>query len=102
MAAAGRRPRGLRNGGRVGGAAMGIARGRVTSMADNGGPPPAAATLYPGTVMHQRLKPFRHRFTYRVFSILLDVGRLDAADRLSPFFSVNRANIASFQESDHA
>ncbi len=51
--------------------------------------------------MHQRMKPVGHRFRYRVYSLLIDLDRLDEADRLSPLFSVNRANVASFHEADH-
>jgi DUF1365 family protein len=61
----------------------------------------AAAALYFGDVMHARLKPMGHRFTYRVMSLLIDLDRLDEADRLSPLFSVNRAGLYSFQEADH-
>ncbi|WP_152008591.1 DUF1365 domain-containing protein [Hoeflea sp. EC-HK425] len=59
------------------------------------------ACLYAGDVMHQRMKPVGHRFRYRVYSLLIDLDRLDEADRLSPLFSVNRANVASFHEADH-
>lgn len=76
--------------------------GRVTTMAANGAPPAAAGTLYPGKVMHQRLKPFGHRFTYSVFSLLVDVDRLDELDRMSRLLRVNRPGILSFRESDHA
>lgn len=61
----------------------------------------AAACLYTGTVMHQRLRPFRHRFAYRVFSLWVDLDRLKDASALSPFFSVGRFNLLSFQENDH-
>ncbi|MBW3098100.1 DUF1365 domain-containing protein [Pseudohoeflea coraliihabitans] len=61
----------------------------------------AAARLYHGPVMHQRLRPVGHRFTYRVFSLLIDIDRLDEADRLSPLFSVNKRNLAAFMETDH-
>jgi uncharacterized protein len=64
-------------------------------------PPDAAGTLYEGEVMHARLKPFTHRFAYRVFSTLIDIDRLDELDRQSPLFSVNRFNIMSFCEKDH-
>ena len=74
---------------------------RITTMAANGAPPEDAAALYPGEVMHARLKPFGHRFTYRVFSLLIDLDRLDEAGRLSRLFSVNRANLVSFHEADH-
>ncbi|MCF3641863.1 DUF1365 domain-containing protein [Rhizobium sp. TRM95111] len=75
--------------------------GRITTMAENGPPPLEAGTLYPGKVMHQRLKPFGHRFSYSVFSLLVDVDRLDALGRMSWLLSVNRAGVFSFRESDH-
>ena len=59
------------------------------------------AALYFGDVMHARLKPMGHRFSYRVMSLLLDLDRLDAADRMSPLFAVNRAGLYSFHEADH-
>jgi len=61
----------------------------------------AAAALYFGAVMHARLKPMGHRFSYRVMSLLIDLDRLDAADRQSALFGVNRAALYSFNESDH-
>jgi DUF1365 family protein len=60
-----------------------------------------AAALYFGEVMHARLKPMGHRFNYRVMSLLIDLDRLDDADRLSPLFAVNRSALYSFHESDH-
>ena len=60
-----------------------------------------AAALYFGEVMHARLKPMGHRFSYRVMSLLIDLDRLEDADRLSPLFAVNRAALYSFHESDH-
>lgn len=60
-----------------------------------------AAALYFGDVMHARLKPMCHRFSYRVMSLLIDLDRLDAADRTSPLFGVNRPALYSFHESDH-
>ena len=61
----------------------------------------AAATLYFGEVMHARLKPVAHRFTYRVMSLLIDLDRLDQAGRQSPLFAVNSASLYSFHEADH-
>jgi DUF1365 family protein len=69
--------------------------------APQGDPPNAAAALYFGEVMHARLKPMGHRFSYRVMSLLIDLDRLDAADRQSPLFGVNRAALYSFNEADH-
>jgi DUF1365 family protein len=61
----------------------------------------AAAALYFGDVMHARLKPMGHRFSYRVMSLLIDLDRLEEADRQCPLFAVNRAALYSFSESDH-
>ena len=44
---------------------------------------------YRGDVMHARLKPMGHRFSYRVLNLLIDLDRLDEADRLSRLFRVN-------------
>jgi hypothetical protein len=64
-------------------------------------PPAEPASLYVGSVMHARMKPASHRFTYEVVSLLIDLDRLDDADRASPFFSVDRFNLWSFRQSDH-
>jgi uncharacterized protein len=63
--------------------------------------PAGAAALYVGEVMHARLKPMGHRFSYRVMSLLIDLDRLADADRQSPLFGVNRAALYSFHEADH-
>ena len=63
--------------------------------------PPDAAALYVGDVMHARLKPMGHRFSYRVISLLIDLDRLAEADRQSPLFGVNRAALYGFREADH-
>lgn len=60
-----------------------------------------AAALYVGKVMHARMKPRAHRFTYSVFNLAIDLDRLDEADRQSALFSVNGSNLVSFHEKDH-
>jgi DUF1365 family protein len=60
----------------------------------------APAALYFGKVMHARLKPMGHRFTYRVMNLLIDLDRLDQANRLSKLFGVNRRALYSFHEKD--
>lgn len=66
---------------------------------ENGGD--AAVCLYAGSVMHARLKPFVHRFTYSVFNILIDIDRLDEAGAQSRLFRVNAPAPVSFHEKDH-
>jgi hypothetical protein len=72
-----------------------------TAMEGRSGGSFAAAALYFGDVMHARLKPMGHRFNYRVMSVLIDLDRLDDADRQSRLFGVNRSALYSFHESDH-
>jgi DUF1365 family protein len=57
--------------------------------------------LYRGKVMHARLRPFRHRFAYSVFSMLVDLEDLPALDARSKLFGYNRARLFSFQDKDH-
>lgn len=57
--------------------------------------------FYRGTVGHSRLKPFRHRFSYRVFSALFDLDTLAEQARKTRLFSHNRWNILSFIDRDH-
>lgn len=57
------------------------------------------SALYAGPVMHQRLKPLRHRLSYRVFSLLLDLDELESL-RLR-CWSVGRFNLFSFHPADH-
>ena len=74
---------------------------QVTSTGTHGESADAAAALYVGDVMHARLKPIGHRFSYRVMSLLIDLDRLEEADRQSRLFGVNRAALYSFSEADH-
>ncbi|MEP5621479.1 MAG: DUF1365 domain-containing protein [Hyphomicrobiales bacterium] len=50
--------------------------------------------------MHARLKPMGHRFSYRVYSFLLDLDDLASATK-SALFSHNRFNLFSFYDKDH-
>jgi len=65
--------------------------------------PPAAApsSLYFGKVMHRRLRPFVHGFSYRVFSVCLDLDTLPEDDRRLRLFSHNRWNLFSLYDRDH-
>lgn len=78
-----------------------VEKAMPTTVAANGPTPTAAAVLYPGDVMHARMKPVAHRFQYQVFTLLIDIDRLPEADRTSPLFSVGRFNLLSFKVKDH-
>lgn len=57
--------------------------------------------LYLGQVTHRRLRPRRHRLAYRVFSLYVDLDRLDALDASLRWFSLGRFNLLSFHGADH-
>jgi len=57
------------------------------------------SAIYTGTVAHKRLRPKRHRLSYRVFSLLLDLDELPGLSLR--WLGVNRPGLLSFRESDH-
>lgn len=59
------------------------------------------AALYPGTVMHQRLRPRPHRLQYRVAPMLVDLDELHSLDKRLRLFAHNRAGVFSFHDRDH-
>ncbi len=59
------------------------------------------SALYCGEVIHQRVKPRRHRLAYRVFSLLIDLDELNDLDRRLRLFSHNRFNLFSLFDRDH-
>ncbi len=59
------------------------------------------ALLYRGDVMHMRLRPFGHRFAYGVFTLLLDIDRIEAVAAGLRLFSVDRFNVFAFRRRDH-
>ena len=62
---------------------------------------PDIACVYSAGVMHRRLVDHHYRFRYRVFSLLLDIDRIDEAVAASPLFSRNRFNLMAFHDRDH-
>jgi len=59
------------------------------------------SALYVGRVMHQRLRPRRHRLGYRVYELLLDLDELPALDARLRCLSVGRFNLFSFHARDY-
>lgn len=58
-------------------------------------------SLFTGKVMHARLAPVSHRFSYKMTSMLVDLDRLEEADSQTAIFSVNRSNLVAFHEKHH-
>jgi len=57
--------------------------------------------LYECSVMHHRLAPRQHRFSYRIFMFYLDLDEVDSLADTIPLFGRNRRNIFSFNDADH-
>ena len=61
----------------------------------------AAGAIYAGRVVHRRSRPKAHLLKYRVFSLLLDLDRLDEIDKSQSLLNINRWGVLSFLERDH-
>ena len=60
-----------------------------------------SSCIYTGQVIHKRFKPKKHFFSYKVFSLLIDLEELDILEKKLKLFSYNRFNILSFYDVDH-
>jgi DUF1365 family protein len=58
-----------------------------------------AAWLLTGQVMHERLRPKHHRFTYPVFYVRCDLDRLASLDH--GWFGIDRWRLLSLHQRDH-
>ena len=59
------------------------------------------SAVYEGLVIHDRTRPKRHRLSYRVFSLLLDIDELKELDQAQALFGYNRWSLISFWDRDH-
>ena len=59
------------------------------------------SALYAGKVVHARLRPKRHKLTYRVFSLVLDLAEIKTLGRELKLFAHNSAAVFSFHDRDH-
>ena len=60
-----------------------------------------SSCIYSGFVTHKRFKPKKHFFSYKVFSLLIDLKEIEKLQKKIKFFSYNRLNILSFYNIDH-
>ena len=60
-----------------------------------------SSCIYSGLVTHKRFKPKKHFFSYRTFSLLIDLKEVGDLDKKINFFSYNKFNILSFYNIDH-
>ncbi len=57
--------------------------------------------IYECNVMHHRLEPKEHQFSYRIFMFALDLDEVEVLSKRLPFFSLNRWNLYTFRDRDH-
>ena len=60
-----------------------------------------SSCIYSGLVTHRRFKPKKHFFSYKTFSLLIDLNELKDIEKKIIFFSCNKLNILSFYNTDH-
>jgi len=72
----------------------------VGSAIDPSDEPHGLGAIYVGDVVHKRARPKRHALRYRVFSMLVDLDRLEALDEKLRVFSLNRFNLVSLVTGD--
>jgi len=65
-----------------------------------GSPIGELGAIYVGEVVHKRARPKRHQLRYRVFSLLVDLDRLESMDEKLRLFSFNRFNFFSLVATD--
>jgi hypothetical protein len=57
--------------------------------------------IYVGHIRHRRFLPIENSFRYTLFLVFADLSEMEQAFRISPFWSVNRFNLACFHRKDH-
>lgn len=57
--------------------------------------------IYLTRVMHQRNFPVKYRFSYPVFSLLLNLDHIERECKSLRLFSIDRFNLLSFKRKDH-
>ena len=60
-----------------------------------------SSCIYSGFVIHKRFKPKKHFFSYKTFSLFIDLNELEILQKKIKFFSYNKFNVLSFYNVDH-
>jgi DUF1365 family protein len=60
-----------------------------------------SSCIYSGIITHKRFKPKKHFFSYKIFSLLIDLSEIEYLEKKIKFFSYNKFNILSFYNADH-
>jgi len=60
-----------------------------------------ASQIYMGQIMHQRFRPMQYKFQYQIFSLKVDVDRIEEESNSVLWLGVNRFNLFSLHEKDY-
>ena len=60
-----------------------------------------SSCIYAGLITHKRFKPKKHFFTYKTFSLLINLNEIEDLEKKIKIFSYNKFNILSFYNIDH-
>ena len=60
-----------------------------------------SSCIYSGSITHKRIKPKKHFFSYKTFSLLINLNEINKIEKNIKFFSYNKFNILSFYDVDH-
>ena len=60
-----------------------------------------SSCIYSGFVIHKRFIPKKHFFSYKTFSLFIDLNELEILQKKIKFFSYNKFNVLSFYNVDH-
>ena len=60
-----------------------------------------SSCIYSGVTTHRRFKPKKHFFTYKTFSLFVDLSEIKVLEKKIKFFSYNKFNVLSFYNIDH-
>ena len=60
-----------------------------------------SSCIYTGLITHKRFKPKKHFFSYKAFSLFIDLNEIEDLNKKINFFSYNKFNILSFYNIDH-
>ena len=58
-------------------------------------------SIYKGTITHTRYSPQKHKFRYSTSMLFIDLENINKAFDKNIFWSYNKRNLATFNESDY-
>ncbi len=57
--------------------------------------------IYEGAITHARTKPVKHKFSFPIYTFVIDLDELDLLNKEVRFFGYNRGSVFTLYDSDH-